>query len=51
MKTQKVLVEVSEPAESGENREESSLGPEERTVNRHKEKSGKADNQEIYFGK
>lgn len=51
MNTQKVLVEVSEPAESGENREESSIGPEERAVNRYKEKSGEADNQDIYFGR
>jgi hypothetical protein len=43
------LVEVSELAESGENREESSLGPEERAVNRYKEKAGEADNQDIYF--
>jgi hypothetical protein len=49
MNTQKVLVEVSESAESGENREESSLGPEERAVNRYKEKAGEADNQDIYF--
>lgn len=51
MNTQKVLIEVSEPAESGENREESDLGPEERAVNRYKEKSGEADNQDIYFGR
>ncbi|WP_160163703.1 hypothetical protein [Natrinema altunense] len=51
MDTQKVLVEASEPAESGENREESSLGPEERAVNRYKRQAGEADNQDIYFGK
>jgi len=51
MNTQKVLVEVSEPAESGENQEESSLGPEERAINRYKEKAGESDNQDIYFGR
>jgi hypothetical protein len=49
MNTQKVLVEVSEPAESGEKPEESSLGPEERAISRYKKKSGEADNQDIYF--
>ncbi|MFU1780192.1 hypothetical protein ACM16X_02295 [Haloarcula japonica] len=50
MEHQKVLVETSEPAESGGNQnEEAELGPGERAINRYKEKSGKADNQEIYF--
>ena len=51
MNTQKVLVEVSEPAESGENHKESDLGPEERAVNRYKQQAGDADNQDIYFGR